>query len=70
MIKLTLTALLIHSVAVASPQNIQGFTPQVSLETKTSKIALEEDVVPPRNADDGDEVVPPRAVKSDVYWEV
>lgn len=70
MIKFTLTALLIQSVAVATPQNIQEFASQISLETKASTIALEEDVVPPRNTDDGDEVVPPRSVHSDVYSDV
>lgn len=67
MIKFTLTALLIqcpalfiHPVAVANPQNIQEFLPQIPLTTQGSNIALEEDVVPPRNTDDGDEVVPPR----------
>jgi|GEM_PF-5277888 hypothetical protein len=67
MIKFTLTALLIqfpalfiHTVAVASPQNVQEFLPQNSLAIEELNISLEDDVVPPRNTDDGDEVVPPR----------
>jgi hypothetical protein len=67
MIKFTLTALLIqcpalfiHTVAVANPQNVQEFLLQSPLAIEESNMALEEDVVPPRNTDDGDEVVPPR----------
>ena len=60
-------ALLINTVAIATPQNFQGFGVQILLESELLNTASEDDVVPPRimiqpHGNSEDDVVPPRSV--------
>ncbi|MGB3401313.1 MAG: hypothetical protein WBA77_01335 [Microcoleaceae cyanobacterium] len=64
MIRLTLTALLIQIVTVATPQTVQAFNLEI-ISTSQFSSSLEDDVVPPRivplpRSNNDDDVVPPR----------